>query len=75
MLEAIIPLGVASITGISVMFGKSFNRAQELDNRIDRLELNIAQTYLSKVEFTVALERVEAHIIRIDEKLDRLVSK
>ena len=44
----------------------------DLDKRIDGIELRVAQDYLSKAEFSAALERVEQHMVRIENKLDRL---
>ena len=46
----------------------------ELDARLDRVELRIATEYLSKSEFATALERVEMHMVRIENKLDKLTS-
>ena len=72
MVEAIIPLGVALATGFSVLITRVHNRVQELDKRLDGVELRVATDYLSKSEFTLAMERVEQHMIRIENKLDLL---
>ena len=74
MMEAIIPLGVALSTGFSVLISKLHSRIGELDNRIDTVELRVATDYLSKTEFAGALERVEAHMVRIENKLDKLAN-
>ena len=73
MLEALIPVGVAMATGFSVLIRGLHTRVHELDQRVDSFELRIAENYLSKQEFSAALERVEAHMIRIENKLDNLV--
>ena len=73
MLEVLIPAGVAISTGLSIIFSKLYSRINELDSRLDGVELRIASDYLSKAEFSTALERVEAHMIRIENKLDNLV--
>lgn len=73
MIEAIIPLGVALTTGFSILFSRTYSRVHELDKRIDAVELRVAENYLSKAEFAAALERVEAHLIRLESKLDNLV--
>ena len=73
MLEALIPVGVAMATGFSVLIRGLHTRVHELDQRVDSFELRIAENYLSKQEFSTALERVEAHMIRIETKLDNLV--
>ena len=72
MFEALIPIGVAAATGLGVLTSKLHSRIHDLDRRLDNTELHFAQTYLSKSEFSLALERVEAHMIRIENKLDRI---
>ena len=74
MMEAMIPLGVALSTGFSVLISKLHSRIGELDKRIDTVELRVATDYLSKSEFSGALERVEAHMVRIENKLDKLAN-
>lgn len=73
MLEALIPVAVAAATGFSVLIRGLHTRVHELDQRMDKTELRIAENYLSKAEFSAALERVEAHMVRIENKLDNLV--
>ena len=48
---------------------------EDLDKRIDVFELRIAENYVPKTELSTALERVEQHMIRIENKLDSLVNK
>ena len=72
MIETVIPLGVAVATGFSVLISRIHSRVTDLDKRIDGIELRVAQDYLSKTEFAAALERVEQHMVRIENKLDRL---
>ena len=52
--------------------GKVNSNMKELDRRIDRLELRVAESYVSKSDFTSVLDRVELHMTRIEEKLDRI---
>ena len=74
MLEVVIPLGVALSTGFSVLISRIHSRVHELDTRIDGIELRVAENYLTKSEFSGALERVEQHMVRIENKLDRLAN-
>ena len=74
MIEAVIPIGVAVATGFSVLITRIHSRVHELDRRVDRFELRIAENYLSKSEFSSALDRVETHMVRIENKLDRLAN-
>jgi hypothetical protein len=75
MFEFVIPLGVAAATGFSVLITRVHNRVHELDKRLDGVELRVATEYLSKSEFTLSMERVEAHMVRIENKLDQLANK
>jgi len=75
MLEAAIPVGVALATGFSVLITRIHSRVHELDRRLDGVELRVAEDYISKNEFSSALERVEDHMIRIENKLDRIIFK
>ena len=64
---------IAAVTGLSAITTRLNGRIHELDRRLDGVELRVAENYLSKAEFSAALERVEAHMIRIENKLDHLV--
>jgi len=72
MLETVLPIALAGATGFSVLISRLHSRVTELDKRIDGFELRVAESYLSKAEFSTALERVEAHMVRIEQKLDNL---
>lgn len=74
MVEAVVPIIVATATGISVLISRLHSRVSELDHRVDRFELRVAENYVSKESFSSALERVEAHMIRIENKIDKLNS-
>ena len=74
MVETLIPVVVAAATGFSVLIRGLYTRVHDLDGRVDRFELRVAESYLSKTEFKGALERVEAHMVRIEDKLDKLTS-
>lgn len=74
MIESVIPIGVAMATGFSILVSRIHSRVHELDQRVDKVELRIAENYLSKSEFSTALDRVEQHMVRIENKLDRLAN-
>lgn len=73
MLEALIPVAVAAATGFSVLIRGLYTRVHDLDQRVDAFELRVAENYVSKESFQTALERVEAHMIRIENKLDNFL--
>jgi len=74
MVEALIPVAVAAATGFSVLIRGLYTRVHDLDNRVDAFELRVAESYVSKESFSNAIERVEAHMIRIENKIDKLAS-
>ena len=74
MIEAAISIGVAAATGFSILITRIHSRVHDLDRRVDNFELRIAENYLSKSEFSSALDRVEQHMVRIETKLDRLAN-
>lgn len=75
MLEAIIPSTIALITGAAVLTNRIYNRIMTLDRRIDAVELTMAQAYVSKGDFKIVLDRVETHMLRIEDKLDKIVAQ
>ena len=73
MIESVVSAAVAVITGGFVLTSKISSKIDALDKRIDGVELTMARDYVTKDDFAKALERVEGHMIRIEEKLDELV--
>ena len=74
MIESVVPIALAAATGFSVLTTRLHSRVSDLDTRIDRFELRVAEGYVSKESFQSALERVEAHMVRIENKIDALKS-
>ena len=74
MIEAAVSAGVALVSGIVILTNRLHSRIGEVSRRVDAVELRVAKEYLSKTEFSVALERVEAHMIRIEQKLDGILT-
>ena len=72
MIETVVSVTVAVLTGAGVLSFKVHNRMMELDRRIDGVELCMARAYVSKQDFKDTLERVEEHMLRIENKLDKL---
>ena len=73
MVESIVSAAVAVITGGFVLTSRINSKIDDLDKRIDGVELCMASNYVTKDDFAKTLERVEGHMIRIEEKLDELV--
>ena len=72
MLEALVTAGIAALTGMSVITSKLHNRITELDRRIDKVELRVASEYVTKTELSGMMQRMEEHLIRIEEKMDKI---
>ena len=75
MFEAVIPIALAGATGFSVLISRLHSRVSELDSRIDTFELRVASEYVSKADLNEIVDRVEAHMTRIENKLDRIILK
>ena len=75
MIEAFIPALVAVATGVAVLFNKVNHRVTQLDSRVDKLELKLVESFTTKADFASAMERMEQHLIRIEDKMDKLVDK
>lgn len=75
MIESVVSATVAVITGGFVLTSRISSKIDALDKRIDGVELTMARDYVTKDDFAKTLERVEGHMIRIEEKLDELVIK
>ena len=75
MIEAVIPVFIAGATGVSVLISRLHHRVSTLDHRVDAFELRVASDYVSKADLNEIVDRVEAHMIRIENKLDRIIYK
>lgn len=75
MIEPFIPALVAVATGVAVLFNKVNSRVTQLDHRVDKLELKLVESFTTKADFQNAMERMETHLIRIEDKMDKLVDK
>ena len=75
MIEPFIPAVVALVTGVAMLFNKVNHRVTQLDHRVDRLELKLVESFTTKADFASAMNRMEEHLIRIEDKMDKLVDK
>ena len=74
MIEAVIPAVIAVVTGGGVLFNRVHNRIHDLDRRLDGVELRMVETYVSKSDFNVMVDKMEKHLIRIEDKMDQMIS-
>jgi hypothetical protein len=72
MIEAGAALVIAFISGTAVLTQRVHNRISDLDRRVDKIELSVAQNFVSKSDLSEIMARVDAHMSRIEDKLDRI---
>lgn len=76
MIEAILTGVVSLVIGASgavlSITNKSTGRMDEIDKRIDGIEIRLAEKYVPRQELANALQKMEDHMIRIENKLDQI---
>jgi len=75
MEQAVVTLVIAALSGLGVMNARLHNRISTLDRRTDQIELRIAENYVAKSDLSEAMDRFEAHMLRIENKLDKIIFK
>jgi bacterioferritin (cytochrome b1) len=78
-MEALVAAVIAMVAGGSALNNRLHNRINNvhdrisgLDRRIDSIELGVAQDYVSKADLSVMVQRMEDHMVRIENKLDQI---
>ena len=71
-MEAAVTVLIAAFSGLGVLHGRLNSRIHELDRRLDGIEVKVAEKYVTKVDMSEMLDRVENHMVRIENKLDNL---
>ena len=74
MIEPFVPIFVAVGTGFAVLTSRIYNKIGHLDNRVDSIELRIVQDFVSKNELQVVMDRMESHLIRMEDKIDAIAN-
>ena len=72
MIEVAVSVGIAAVTGMAAITTRLHGRIHELDKRIDAVELRVAEDYVSKEDLVQMMDRVEGHLVRLENKLDKL---
>jgi uncharacterized coiled-coil protein SlyX len=57
---------------MAALNSRTTNKVAELDRRIDQMELRVAEKYVPRNELSNALQKMEDHMIRIENKLDQI---
>jgi len=74
MIEAVAAVTIAICSGLGVLTTRLHTRILMLDKRIDQVELRVAGSCVTRDELGSCLDRIDAHVLRIEAKLDRLTS-
>ena len=64
----------SSATGFAVLTNRIYGRIAVLDQKVDGIELKVVQDYVNKSDFQGALSRMEAHLIRMEDKIDAIAN-
>lgn len=76
MIETAIAGAISLVIGVSggvlAVNSKTNSRMDQLDKRIDAIELRFAEKYVPRQELANALQKMEDHMIRIESKLDQI---
>ena len=75
MIEAWVTASIAAVGGAYGVIQALHRRVTHVDTRLDRIELSLARDYIPRSEFVATQAKLEEHMIRIEEKLDRLVDR
>ena len=75
MIEAWVTASVAVVGGGYGVIQALHRRVTHVDTRLDRIELSLARDYVSRNEFYKEHAKLEEHMIRIEEKLDRMLER
>ena len=73
MIEAGVAAGIALFTAIVSVHNRLYTKISEVGSRVDKIELRVAENYVQKQELSTALQKMEDHMIRIENKLDQIV--
>jgi Tfp pilus assembly protein PilO len=73
ILTGVVSLVVGASGGVLALTSKSSGRMDEIDKRIDGIEIRLAEKYVPRQELASALQKMEDHMIRIESKLDQIV--
>ena len=74
-MDAVVTAVIAGLSALGVLTTRLNNRITELDSRIDAIDVKIAEKYVSKQSLNEVIDRMESHMIRIENKLDKIIFK
>lgn len=75
MIEAGVSAVIAIVAAGATLTNRVHNRINDMDKRLDTFELRVATSYVPKQDFETAVQKMEDHMIRIENKLDQMILK
>ena len=75
MIEAGVSAVIAIVAAGAALTNRVHNRITDMDKRLDTFELRVATSYVPKQDFETAVQKMEDHMIRIENKLDQMLLK
>jgi hypothetical protein len=75
MIEAGVSAVIALVAAGAALTNRVHNRITDMDKRLDTFELRVATSYVPKQDFETAVQKMEDHMIRIENKLDQMLLK
>ena len=73
MVEAGVSAAIALVAAMAALTNRVHSMISALDNRVDRIELNAAQTYVNKTEYLESTRELKDQMIRMEQKLDDFI--
>jgi hypothetical protein len=75
VVEGIIAAALGVVAGGYTLLQTLHRRVTTVDTRLDRIELSLARDYVPRSEFIASQDKLEEHMVRIEEKLDRMLER
>ena len=75
MIEAGVSAVIAIVAAGAALTNRVHSRINDMDKRLDTFELRVATSYVPKQDFETAVQKMEDHMIRIENKIDQIVLK
>ena len=75
MIEAWVASAVAIVGGGYSVIQALHRRVTHVDTRLDHIALSLARDYVPRSEFIASQAKLEEHMVRIEEKLDRMLER
>lgn len=64
-------VGIAA-TAVLTLFGMLHRKSDLIDSRVDKLEVKIAEVYVTKEDIRLEFDLLRSQMLRIEDKLDKL---